>query len=49
MPRLNGKEKNFTGAHMWTPGYAVSTLGFAMETVRKYVREQEDADESGRF
>jgi len=47
--RFHGKEKNFTGEHMWARGYAVSTVGFELESVKRYVREQEEADESGRF
>lgn len=44
-----GKERNFTGEHFWARGYAVSTVGFELEAVRKYIREQEAADEQGRF
>ena len=48
--RLHGKERNFTGEHFWARGYAVSTVGFEWEQVRKYIREQEDADgNSGQF
>lgn len=49
MTRLPGKERNFTGEHFWARGYAVSTVGFALEEVRRYVREQDAADETGRF
>ena len=44
-----GKERNFMGEHFWARGYAVSTVGFEVEAVRRYIREQEDADEFGRF
>jgi hypothetical protein len=37
---LCGKERNFTGEHFWARGYAVSTVGFELEQVRKYIREQ---------
>jgi putative transposase len=48
--RLCGKERNFTGEHLWARGYAVSTVGFELEQVRQYIREQEDADgQSGQF
>ena len=40
MARLCGKERNFTGEHFWARGYAVSTVGFELEQVRKYIREQ---------
>ena len=46
-----GKEKNFTGEHFWARGYAVSTVGFELETVKKYIREQQNEDETtqGKF
>ena len=47
--RLQGKERNFTGEHFWARGYAVSTVGFELEAVRRYVREQDAADASGQF
>jgi putative transposase len=43
------KERNFAGESFWARGYAVSTVGFEVEAVIKYIREQEDADEYGRF
>ena len=42
--RLCGKERNFSGEHFWARGYAVSTVGFELEQVRKYIREQDAAD-----
>jgi putative transposase len=42
--RLSGKERNVAGEHFWARGYAVSTAGFELEQVRKYIREQEAAD-----
>ena len=47
--RLQGKERNFSGEHFWARGYAVSTVGFELEAVRRYVREQDAADASGQF
>ena len=48
--RLCGKERNFSGEHFWARGYAVSTVGFELEQVRQYIREQESADgNSGQF
>ena len=47
--QYGGKERNFTGEHFWARGYSVSTVGFEIETIRRYIREQEDADEYGRF
>jgi len=42
--RLGGKERNLWGEHFWARGYAVSTVGFELEHVRQYIREQESAD-----
>jgi putative transposase len=47
--RLSGKERNFTGEHLWARGYAVSTVGFELEQVRQYIRDQEEADGAGQF
>ena len=47
--KWGGKQKNFTGEHFWARGYAVSTVGFELEAVRKYIREQEVQDQNGRF
>ena len=49
MARLSGKERNFSGEHFWARGYAVSTVGFELEQVRQYIREQDAADGSGQF
>lgn len=47
--QFGNKDKNFVGEHFWARGYAISTVGFEEEVVRKYIREQEEADEYGRF
>ena len=47
--RLCGKEKNFTGEHLWAKGYAVSTIGFELEQIRKYIHEQRDHEDEGPF
>lgn len=47
--RYQGKNRNFTGENFWARGYCVSTVGYEEAAVRKYIREQEDADEFGRF
>ena len=47
--QFGGKQRNFTGEHFWARGYAVSTVGFELEQVRAYIREQEAADAEGRF
>jgi len=45
--QLCGKERNFTGQPLRARGYAVSTVGFELEQVRQYIRDQEEADGSG--
>jgi putative transposase len=47
--QFSGHERNFSGEHFWARGYAVSTVGFELEQVRAYIREQETTDEQGRF
>ena len=44
-----GRDRNFAGEHFWARGDAVSTVGFELEPVRAYIREQEEADGQGRF
>jgi putative transposase len=43
------KDRNFVGESFWARGYSVSTVGYELEKVKKYIREQEGNDESGRF
>ena len=47
--QFGGKQKNFTGEHFWARGYAVSTVGYELEQVKRYIREQEAGDQAGRF
>jgi putative transposase len=47
--RFLGKERNFVGESFWARGYAVSTVGYELEVVKKYIQEQEANDELGRF
>jgi len=42
---FSGKERNFTGEHFWARGYWVSTVGYNLEQVKKYIREQTDEDD----
>ena len=39
--QFGGRKKNFSGENFWARGYAVSTVGFEEEEVRKYIRHQE--------
>ena len=43
------RDKNFVGEHFWARGYCVSTVGFELASVQKYIREQETADKNGMF
>ena len=47
--QFGGRGKNFTGEHFWARGYAVSTVGYELEAVKRYIREQEADDQAGRF
>jgi len=47
--QFGGKVRNLTGEHFWARGYAVSTVGFELEAVKRYIRDQEQLDQSGRF
>ena len=44
---FQGKKQNYTGAQFWARGYAVSTIGFDEDIIKKYIREQNDNE--GRF
>jgi REP-associated tyrosine transposase len=46
---MQGKERNFAGERFWARGYEVSTVGFNEEEVRRYIRNQNGSDGSGRF
>ena len=47
--QVGGKLKNFTGEHFWARGAAVSTVGYELEAVKRYIRAQEAEDQAGRF
>ena len=40
-----GRRQNFVGQNFWARGYYVSTVGRDEETIRDYIRKQEEADE----
>lgn len=44
--QFRGQERNFTGAHFWARGYAVSTVGLEVETVKKYIKEQTEIEQN---
>jgi len=39
-----GRKKNFVGQNFWARGYYVSTTGRDEESVREYIRKQEEED-----
>ena len=47
--QFKGKQRNFSGEAFWARGYAVSTVGFELEAVKRYIREQDIVDKSGQF
>ena len=47
--QLSGRERNVTGEPCGARGYAVSTVGFALEQGGAYLRAQDRADAEGRF
>jgi len=42
--QFTGKKRNFNGEKLWARGYAVSTVGFELDEVRKYIQNQTDRD-----
>ena len=36
--------KRVTGLHFWSRGYCVSTVGLDEDTIRKYIRDQEELE-----
>jgi len=44
--QFGGRKRNFNGESLWARGYAVSTVGFELEKVRKYIREQNERDKN---
>ncbi len=44
MRQYLGKERNLAGEHFWARGYAVSTIGFDLNQIIKYIQEQADED-----
>lgn len=50
--QFNGKQRNFNGENLWARGYAVSTVGFELKQVKKYIDQQEASEieqEAGKF
>ncbi len=50
--QCGGKNRNFNGEKLWARGDAVSTVGFELEKVNKYIAQQETLEkdqEEGKF
>jgi putative transposase len=43
--QFGGRKRNFNGESFWARGYAVSTVGFKEEQIRRYIRGQEQLEE----
>ena len=39
-----GRKRNFTGFHFWAKGYCVSTVGLDEQTIRSYIKAQEERE-----
>ncbi|MCU0568376.1 MAG: IS200/IS605 family transposase [Oculatellaceae cyanobacterium Prado106] len=47
--QFRGKQRNFSGENFWARGYAVSSVGFELEAIKRYIREQDAAEQGGQF
>jgi putative transposase len=53
--QFTGRKRNFNGERLWARGYAVSTVGFELDQVKEYIRNQssrakdDDDDGEGNF
>lgn len=45
--KFGGRQRNFNGERFWAKGYEVSTLGFEVDQVKAYVKNQEQLDGQG--
>jgi putative transposase len=45
--QFSGRKKNFNSESFWARGYAVSTVGFEEEQIRRYIRSQEQLEGQG--
>lgn len=50
--QFSGRKRNFNGENFWARGYSVSTIGYELEKIHAYVKNQLDGngcDEEGEF
>lgn len=45
--QFSGRKKNFNGEGFWARGYCVSTIGYELDKIRNYVKNQEQLDGQG--
>ena len=45
--QFGGRKRNFNGEKLWARGYAVSTVGYELEKIRTYVKNQLQLDGAG--
>jgi putative transposase len=45
--QFSGRKRNFNGEGFWARGYCVSTVGYELDKIRAYVRDQEQLDSKG--
>lgn len=45
--KFGGKTRNFSGEKFWARGYAVSTVGFDVDQIKKYIINQQQLDSKG--
>ena len=46
--QFGGRKRNFNGETFWARGYAVSTVGFEEDQIRRYIRDQQQLDAQGK-
>jgi putative transposase len=46
--QFGGRKRNFNGEALWARGYAVSTVGFEEEQIRRYIQNQAQLDTQGK-
>jgi putative transposase len=44
--QFGSRKRNFSGENFWARGYAVSTVGFEEEQIRRYIKNQENLDQN---
>jgi putative transposase len=45
--QFSGVKRNFNGEKFWARGYCVSTIGYELDKIRAYVKNQEQLDSKG--